>query len=169
MQVIGLEAQCGFMPGKSTIDAIFTMRVSLQKRLRFLKDTWVLFVDFVKAFGTVPREMPFKVRARLGFPPKIVNLVRVFLENVTLEVDLDDDGNTIIIKYDIGVKQGDTLAPVLFLRYIQAVLETPFPKFEAAGIGKLKFRSVQPKPAVDGEMAAASACRLPHGQAGCLS
>ena len=62
---------------------------------RFQKDTWVLFVDFVKAFDTVPREMLFKVIARLGFPPKIVNLVRVFHENVTLEVDLDDDGNTI--------------------------------------------------------------------------
>ncbi len=73
----------------------------------------MLFVDFVKAFDTVPREMLFKVLARLGpgFPPKIVNLVRVFHENVTLERDLDDDGNTIIIKYDIGVKQGDTLAP----------------------------------------------------------
>ena len=45
--------------------------------------------------------MLLKVLARLGFPPKIVNLVRVFHENVTLEVDLDDDGNTIIIKYDI--------------------------------------------------------------------
>ncbi len=121
MQVIGLEAQCGFMPGKSTVDAVFTMRVSLQKRFRFQKDSWVLFVDFVKAFHTgraVPREMLFKVLARLGFPPKIIpkiiNLVRVFQENVTLEVDLDDDGNTIIIKYNIGVKQGDTLAPVLF-------------------------------------------------------
>jgi hypothetical protein len=41
MQVIGLEAQCGFMPGKNTVDAIFTMRVSLQKRFRFQKDTWV--------------------------------------------------------------------------------------------------------------------------------
>jgi hypothetical protein len=54
------------------------------------------------------------------------------------------------------VKQGDTLAPVLFLCYIQAVLETLFPKFEAAGIEKLQFRSMQPKPAVDGEMAAGS-------------
>ena len=60
----------------------------------------MLFVDFVKAFDTVPREMLLtgKVLARLGFTPKIVNLVRVFHENVTLEVDLDDDGNTIIIK-----------------------------------------------------------------------
>ena len=156
MQVIGLEAQCGFMPGKSTVDAIFTMRVSLQKRFRFQKDTWVLFVDFVKAFDTVPREMLFRVLARLGFPPKIVNLVRVFHENVTLEVDLDDDGNTIIIKYNIGVKQGDTLAPVLFLCYIQAVLETLFPKFEAAGIEKLMLRSMQPKRAANGGMAAGS-------------
>ena len=109
MQVIGLEAQCGFMPGKKTVDAIFTMRVSLQKRPRFQKDSWVLFVDSVKAFDTVPREMLFRVLARLGFPPKIVNLVRVFHENVTLEVDLDDDGNTINIKCNIGVKQGDTL------------------------------------------------------------
>ena len=85
--------------------------------------------------------MPFGVLARLRFPPKIANLVRVFHENVTLEVDLDDDGNTIIIKYNVGVKQGDTLAPVqvLFLCYIQAVLETPFPNFEAAGIGRLMF------------------------------
>jgi hypothetical protein len=114
------------------------------------------FCRFVKAFDTVPREMLFKVLARLGFPPKIVSLVRLFHENVTLEVDLDDDGNTIIIKYNIGVKQGDTLAPVLFLCYIQAVLETLFPKFEDAGIEKLMFRSMQPKPAVDGEMAAGS-------------
>jgi hypothetical protein len=36
-QVTGLEAQCGFMPGpgKSTVDAIFTMRVPLQMRFRF--------------------------------------------------------------------------------------------------------------------------------------
>ncbi len=134
MQVIGLEAQSGFMPGKRIVDAIFTMRVSLQKRFRFKKDTWVLFADVVKAFDTVPREMLFRVLARLGLPPKIVILVRLFYENVMLEVDLDDDGNTISIKYNIGVKQGDSHAPVLFLCYIQAVLEALFPKFEAARI-----------------------------------
>ena len=48
----------------------------------------MLFVDFGKAFDTVPREMLFKVLARLGFPPRIISLVRVFHENVTLEVDL---------------------------------------------------------------------------------
>jgi hypothetical protein len=32
--------------------------------------------------------MLFKLLARLGFLPKIVNLKRLFHENVTLEVDL---------------------------------------------------------------------------------
>jgi hypothetical protein len=106
MQVIGLEleAQCGFMPGKtrSTVDAIFAMRVSLQKHFRFQKDRdwWVLFVDFVRAFDTVPSGDALQGLARLGSPPpKIISLVhagpgpRVFHENVTLEVvctvDLD--------------------------------------------------------------------------------
>ena len=44
----------------------------------------------------------------------------------------------------------------LFVRYIQAVLETLLPKFEDAGIEKLMFRSMQPKRAVNGEMAAGS-------------
>ena len=47
--------------------------------------------------------MLFTALARVGFPPKNGSLVRLFHENVTLE-DLDDDGNTIIIKYNIGVK-----------------------------------------------------------------
>ena len=38
-------------------------------------------------------EMLFKVLARLGVPPKNVNLVRLFHENVTLEADLDDDAH----------------------------------------------------------------------------
>jgi hypothetical protein len=65
-------------------------------------------------------------------------------------VDLDDDGNTIIITYNTGVKpcHGDTRAPVRFkfVRYIQEGLEAFFPKFEAAGTEKLMFRSMQPKP-----------------------
>ncbi len=45
--------------------------------------------------------------------------------------------------------------------YIQAVSETLFPKFEAAGIEKLMFRSMQPKCAGDGEMAAGSLMAKP--------
>ncbi len=108
--------------------------------------------------------------------------MRLFHENVTLEVDLDDDGlgNTIIIKYTTGVKQGGTLAPspspspspVLFLCYIPSHWQAPgigdaLSQLEvrgsgpqAAGIEKLMFRSImmrQRAASVNGEMAVGSA------------
>ena len=49
------------------------------------------------------------------------------------------------------------------------MLETLFPKFEAAGIEKLKFRSMQPKPAVVGEMAAGSLMVKPDVFHSCIS
>ena len=50
-----------------------------------------LFVDFVKALDTVPREMPLRVlaSARLGFPPKIASLVRLFHENLNMALEVD--------------------------------------------------------------------------------
>jgi hypothetical protein len=45
-------------PGKSTVDATFTMRVSLQKRFRFQKDT---------VCDAIPGQRPFDVVAAL--PP----------------------------------------------------------------------------------------------------
>jgi hypothetical protein len=83
--------------------------------------------DWPEPTVTVPKcdsESPKLVRLRLG-----VNLVRLFHEDVTFKVDLQDDGNTIIIINYTIVKQGDELAPVLFLCYIQAALETSFQKF----------------------------------------
>ncbi len=116
------SAQCGFMPGKSTVDAIFmgaslsanrrltfnfksqrgslvsvclgssiiktassktdaifTMRVYFPAGTLQVPEGYVgAFVDFVKAFYTMPREMLLRVLARLGFPPKIADLVRLF-------------------------------------------------------------------------------------------
>jgi hypothetical protein len=41
----------------------------------------------------------------------------------------------------VGVKQGDTLAAILFLFVVQASMETLEPVFEAAGIEKLEFQT----------------------------
>ena len=49
------------------------------------------FVDFVRAFDTVPRKMLFKVLAHLGLPPQRVDIVRLFHEN---NVSLPGSGST---------------------------------------------------------------------------
>jgi hypothetical protein len=85
-----LEAQCGLMPGKGTVDATCICRGTMRawnpgRGLYYLrstpgfefKDTWVLFVDFVarKVFGTVPRGTPFKLHTSCSVRRKILSLL----------------------------------------------------------------------------------------------
>jgi len=43
------EAQCDFRQGRGCTDTIFTIKVALKKRREHNLETWVLFLDLVKA------------------------------------------------------------------------------------------------------------------------
>ena len=55
------ESQCGFRPKLGTGDAIFTLKIALKKRKEHNLESWVLFIDFVKAFDRFPRETLWKI------------------------------------------------------------------------------------------------------------
>ena len=44
------ETQCGFRGGRGCGDAIFTLKQLIRKRREHGLETWVLFIDLVKAF-----------------------------------------------------------------------------------------------------------------------
>ena len=48
--------QCGFLPGKSTIDQIFTLRQILEKTTEFGIGTHHLFIDYKAAYDSINRE-----------------------------------------------------------------------------------------------------------------
>jgi len=119
---VGCEYQNGFTSRRGCADGLFSIKMALQKRKEHELDTWLLFIDLVKAFDTVPRSSLWKVLAKYGVPPHLVKVIAAL--NTDCTVKLDVDGEDIEIKYTIGVKQGDNLAPVLFLFYIQAAIDT---------------------------------------------
>jgi hypothetical protein len=54
----GVEEQAGSTPGKGCADATFTLKTALQTLREHGQESWgVLFVDLVKAYDTVNREM----------------------------------------------------------------------------------------------------------------
>ena len=117
---IDQESQCGFRPGRSTIDAIFSLKISLMKRKEHGLDTYILFLDLVKAFDKVPREMLWKVLHKFGVPPKLINLLGALHTNV--QVQFESHGVSESFQSKVGVKQGDILGPILFNFYIAAIL-----------------------------------------------
>jgi hypothetical protein len=51
------EMQCGFMPGKGTVDALFMARMLHERYGRKKRKLCMCFVDLEKAFDRVPRKV----------------------------------------------------------------------------------------------------------------
>ena len=116
------ETQCGFRRKRGCSDAIFTIRQLIAKRREHGLETWILFLDLVKAFDRVPRTLLWKILQKYGVPPKIVDLLIALHE--TVHVEFEVDGVVKSLLSIIGVKQGDLLGPQLFTFLIAAVMET---------------------------------------------
>lgn len=113
------ESQCGFRPHRGTVDGIFSLKLALKKRREHGCESWVYFLDLVKAFDRVPRAVLWLVLAKLGVPPKIVNLLKLLHQVVKVKFSVD--GVDVVLDSIIGVKQGDILGPILFVMYMAAV------------------------------------------------
>ena len=116
------ESQCGFRPGRSCTDSIFTIKIALKKRREHGQESWVLFLDLVKAFDRVPRELLWMILEKFGVPAKLIRLLKCLHNNFTVKFSIDEVTHTLICS--IGVKQGDILGPILFNFYLAAVMIT---------------------------------------------
>ena len=137
LKEVGIEEQNGFMGGRGGSDGIFCIRQALKKRREHGKESWVLFVDLVKAFDSVPRDVLFTVLAKFGVPPHLVSVIKRM--NMDLQVIFDLNGEPVAVPCTVGVKQGCPLSPTLFLFVMQACLESLEKAMPADA--KLQFRT----------------------------
>ena len=66
----------GFMPGRSTIDAIFILKQTIEQYREGQKDICVTFIDLEKAYDRVPREEIWRTMRERLVPEKYVKLVQ---------------------------------------------------------------------------------------------
>ena len=103
----------GFMPGKSTTDALFALRVLMEKYREGQKELHCVFVDTEKAYDKVPREEVWYCMRKSGLAEKYVRIVQYMYDDSTTAV-MCAVGVTEGFEVKVGLHQGSALSPCLF-------------------------------------------------------
>ncbi|KAK3540839.1 hypothetical protein QTP86_002343 [Hemibagrus guttatus] len=107
------EQQYGFMPRKSTTDAIFALRILMDKYRDGQRELHCLFVDLEKAYDRVPREELWYCIRKSRVAEKYVRVVQDMYERSRTVVRCAV-GQTEELKVEVGLHQGSALSPFLF-------------------------------------------------------
>ena len=76
------ESQCGFRPGNSTIDTVFSLRQAQEKWIEQHMDLYVVFIDLNTAFATVKREALWVILTKLGYPQQFSPVIWTILDGM---------------------------------------------------------------------------------------
>jgi hypothetical protein len=131
------RGQAGFRRDYRTTDQVFVLRTLIEQARATRAPLYVCFVDFQKAYDSVPRDLLWGKLQRVGVTPAFVRAVQALYADVPMCVRFPH-GLSETFATSIGVKQGCPLSPTLFGIYIddlQAVVD--------AGAGSFELPSLQ--------------------------
>ncbi|KAK3560311.1 hypothetical protein QTP86_006300 [Hemibagrus guttatus] len=116
------EQQYGFMPRKSTTDAIFALRILMEEYRDGQRELHCVFVDLEKAYDRVPREELWYCMRKSGVAEKYVRVVQDMYERSRTVVRCAV-GQTEEFKVEVGLHQGSALSPFLFAMVMDQLSE----------------------------------------------
>ena len=118
----GVKYKFGSTPGVGCQDGTFTIKKLLHLRRNHNLPTWVAFSNLVKDFDTSKHQLMVMILAKYGCPPNLCGTItRMYKDSV---VKLVIGEFEMKIDFKVCVKQGDSVAPVLFLFIVMALAET---------------------------------------------
>ena len=111
------DDQCGFRPGRSTTDQIFTLRQIFEKSWEYAKDVYACFVDLEKAYDRVPREKLWKVLQEYGIDGHLLVAIKSLYRCSKVCVRVSSNKSK-SFNVGVGLRQGCVLSPLLFIVYM---------------------------------------------------
>jgi hypothetical protein len=115
------KGQVGFRKDFRTTDNLFILH-TLTEQARFQKKKlYTCFVDFKKAFDTVPRDLLWQVLEGLGISGRILECLCSMYRQDQACLHHPKEGLTPTFLCRIGVKQGYPLSPLLFGLFIDGL------------------------------------------------
>ena len=111
------KTQYGFRKNMGTEDALLNYIDLIQNNLNQSDETISLFLDLSKAFDVIDHQILAMKLEYYGFRGKFLEFLLNFIKDRKYFVNVNGK-NSEIKTVNIGVPQGSTLGPLLFLLYI---------------------------------------------------
>ena len=111
------DGQCGFRPGRSTTDQIFTLKQIFEKSWEYGKDFFACFVDLEKAYDRIPRDKPWKVLQEYGVDGQLLRAIKSFYCRPEVCVRVNGKQSK-PFHVGVGLRQGCVLSLLLFIVYM---------------------------------------------------
>ena len=116
------DKQYGFLPGRSTTLQLLKALVDWTAELDKGFEVDIVYIDFQKAFDSVPHKRLLNTISKYGIKGKTLNWITVFLTDRRQRVVVNESFSewAPIVS---GVPQGSVLGPILFLLYINSMTD----------------------------------------------
>ena len=118
----GVKYQFGSFPKVGCQDRKFTIKTILHLCHNHNLPTWVAFSDLVKAFDTSNHKFMVMILSKYGFPPNLFDAIARMYKYSVVKLVISEFETT--IEFKVGVKQGDSVPPVLFLFIVMTFPKT---------------------------------------------
>ena len=99
------QNQFGFMPGRSTMEAIFLIRQLMERYREQKNDLHMVFIDLKKAYDKVARNVMWWVLKKHKVRTKYITLIKDMYKN-TMTFVRTCGGDTTDFSINIGLHQG---------------------------------------------------------------
>ena len=110
------ESQFGFMSGRSTTDAIFIPKQTIENHREGQKNIRVTFIDIEKAYDRIPREKIWRCSRERNVPVQdMYRGCRTVVRSAA--------GESNIFGVEVGLHQGSALSPYVFILLMDVLTE----------------------------------------------
>lgn len=114
--------QAGFRKKRSTSQQISILTSIFEDRKQFNRELHALFIDFQKAYDSVEHNALLETLRYYNVDPKFIELISNIYQDTDAVIRLNI-GETNPFKLTRGVRQGDPLSPILFITFINPLIE----------------------------------------------
>ena len=115
------EEQAAYHRGYSTIDYLHAVTQALKKTNEYQIPLHMAFIDYEKALDSIQHKAIFTALKQHGVQKKYINVLKETYRGGTAQIRTESLSEKInILK---GVRQGDTLSPILFTSAVEEIFK----------------------------------------------